>query len=97
MAQNYSQNDGRPEPSDFEVVAKATYEKVKQMMDVQGNTTLQRVKALSKEEFFRQSKVVSKKWWNQTNGKSQGTATVMIFNFKAAQARLAAATGDDHL
>lgn len=41
--------------------------------------------ATDKEAFFQQSKAVSTKWWNQSNGKGPGTAAMMKHYFKEAQ------------
>ena len=48
------------------------------------------VKALSKDDLFKQSKVVGRKWWGQSGGKGKRTATVLRADFKAALAKTTA-------
>ena len=75
------------EPADFEAVAKATYADVQAAQNTQGDPTLAEAKMLEKAEFFKQSRAVAKRWWNQTSGKGHDTAPVIKANFKAALRR----------
>ena len=57
-------------------------------------------KALSKDDLFKQSKTVGKKWWGQSGGKGKRTATVLRADFKAALAKTiadAGTAGEDEL
>ena len=48
---------------------------------------LAKAKKLEKHEFFKQSRAVAKKWWDQDRGVGQDTAPVIKAKFKAALAR----------
>ena len=75
-------------PTGFDAVAKATYADVKAAENTQGDPALAQAKVLEKAEFFKQSRKVAKRWWNQTSGKGHDTAPVIKPNFNAALRRL---------
>jgi len=88
--------------ADFTAVAEATYGVIHSSTEQQlrQDKVLRELKALSKPDLFRQSKVVGKKWWSQAGGKGPRTAAVLKANYKAALAKAAekeAPTDDEPL
>ena len=79
-----------PDDADFTVVAEATYGTIHASPDIHHDKVLAALKALSKDDLFKQSKAVGRKWWGQSGGKGKRTATVLRADFKAALAKTTA-------
>ena len=79
-----------PDDADFTAVAEATYGTIHASPDFHHDKVLAALKALSKDDLFKQSKVVGRKWWGQSGGKGKRTATVLRADFKAALAKTTA-------
>ena len=77
-----------PDDADFTVVAEATYGTIH--ASLHHDKVLAALKALSKDDLFKQSKAVGRKWWGQSGGKGKRTATVLRADFKAALAKTTA-------
>ena len=63
--------------ADFAAVAEATYGAIHAPPDFNHDTVLAALQAFSKDDLFKQSKTVGKKWWGQSGGKGKHTATVL--------------------
>jgi len=79
-----------PDDADFTAVAEATYGTIHASPDIHHDKVLAALKALSKDDLFKQSKAVGRKWWGQSGGKGKRTATVLRADFKAALAKTTA-------
>ena len=82
-----------PDEADFTAVAEATYGTIHASPDFHHDKVLAALKALSKDDLFKQSKTVGKKWWGQSGGKGKRTATVLRADFKTALAKTIADAG----